>query len=225
MKPFRAKGSKVIRCSGCLLAREYCICQFKKNTHAKAEFWLLMHKEEQYKPSNTGRLIEMVLPEHSRRFIWASRTEADPEFLAMLADERYQPYIIFPDNRPGYAERVVDITQVNAQAKIPAFIILDGTWRQASRMFRHSLYLQDLPVLGIQTERESQYGLREAPEEGALCTVEVAIELLRQTHQDHAAHMLDEFFEVFNRHYVAARKWVVIPEAGVEVNNAENTGE
>lgn len=207
-KPFKAKGSNVVRCEGCMMSQLHCICDAKISLELDEkhplEIWLLMHKEESYKPSNTGRLIEDVVPNATRRFYW-HRTEPDPEFIALLKDERYQPHIIFPGDRGGYEERVVK-SAINTDTKIPVFIILDGSWRQAGRMFRLSQYLQDLPVLPLNTQRESQYRLRKAPDEFHLCTVEVGIELLHEHHQPEVASTLKSYFEHFNYQYALSRR-------------------
>ena len=140
------------RCEYCMMASATCICESalnaKKSVNINANqpvhICLLMHNEEAYKPTNTGRLIEHVLPDITHRFYW-HRTEPDEEFLALLKDENVQPYIIFPGDRGGYDDRVVEKAE-QASGKIPLFINLDGSWRQAGRMFRLSNYLQDLPV-------------------------------------------------------------------------------
>ncbi len=128
-KPFNAKGSNVPRCQYCMMAEGFCICDFASPCYVNMEVWLLMHKEEAYKPTNTGRLIEEMIPENSRRFYW-HRTEPDPDFIALLEDPTYQPHIIFPDGRGGYDDRVVS-EPIRSDGRIPAFIILDGSWRQA----------------------------------------------------------------------------------------------
>ena len=207
-KPFLAKGSKVIRCPTCLLAKDYCICNHKKpqtlDSAYPLEICLLMHREESYKPSNTGRLIEHCLPASSRRFYW-HRTEPDPLFLTLLADPKYQPYIIYPGDREGISHRVV--TEVKRDDhKIPVFIILDGSWRQAGRMFRLSKYLQHLPVLPLSTQRHSAYKLRKAPDAFHLCTCEVAMELLHCHGQGRVATALGEYFHHFNDMYDRSRR-------------------
>ena len=163
-----------------------------------------MHKEESYKPSNTGRLIEDALPESTRRFYW-HRTEPDPEFLKLLKDDRYQPHIIFPGDRGGYEDRVVS-QALNTKSKIPVFIILDGSWRQAGRMFRLSQYLQTLPVLPIKTQRLSQYKLRKAPDDFHLCTAEVAMALMEMMQADYALSSLQHLFDAFNDSYANSRR-------------------
>jgi len=207
-KPFLAKGSKVIRCPACLLAKDYCICDHKiPHTLDNAyplEIWLLMHKEESYKPTNTGRLIEHCLPKSTRRFYW-HRTTPDPLFLSLLADDKYQPHIIYPGDREGIAHRVVTAVK-REDNKIPVFIILDGSWRQAGRMFRLSKYLQHLPVLPLNTQRHSEYKLRKAPDEFHLCTCEVAMELLHSHQQKKGAQALGDYFSHFNDMYDRSRR-------------------
>ncbi len=207
-KPFLAKGSKVKRCEICLLAKNYCICEHKKpQTLDEAyplEIWLLMHKEESYKPTNTGRLIEHCLPKSTRRFYW-HRTEPDPLFLQLLSDDKYQPHIIYPGDREGIAHRVVSEVK-REDNKIPVFIILDGSWRQAGRMFRLSKYLQHLPVLPLNTQRHSEYKLRKAPDEFHLCTCEVAMELLDIHQQTQGAQALGAYFTHFNDMYDRSRR-------------------
>ena len=203
-KPFNAKGSKVKRCHDCLLAEEYCICAQRKPTVADVEIWLLMHKEEAYKPTNTGKLIEDTLPDHCRRFYW-HRTDPDPEFIKCLGDDRYIPHIIYPDDRGGYDDRLV-YEPISKAGKRAAFIILDGSWRQAGRMFRLSQYLQDIPVLPIKNQRISNYKLRKAPDEFHLCTAEVAMAVLDMSGETTAVENLQYLFDRFNQSYADARR-------------------
>lgn len=207
-KEYVAKGSNTLRCECCMLAQPLCICEKRIEHSLQAEhpvhICLLMHKEEAYKPTNTGRLIEHILPEISHRFYW-HRTNPDDGFLALLKNEKFQPYIIFPGDRGGYEERVVQHANWKNN-KIPLFIILDGSWRQAGRMFRLSKYLQDLPVLPLTSTRHSQYKLRKAPDEFHLCTAEVAIELLLQHEQKAAGDALNEYFISFNDAYAKSRR-------------------
>ncbi len=226
-KAFTARGSRLNRCPGCLMAVERCICDLRpENVSCRAQIWLLMHPEEIYKPTNTGRLLTDCLPD-TQVFYWY-RTEPNAQLLALLKDDQYQPFIIFPDDMEDYAHRVVQFDQVMAlqaeyhdscdkagktdqdnkssnRSKIPVFIILDGTWRQARRMFRKSPYLADLPVLPLKTDRLTRYALRKPASEQHLCTVEVGIELLKQAGEIQAAEAVEGYFEAFNRRYAEAR--------------------
>ena len=82
--------------------------------------------------SNTGRLIADILPD-TQAFLW-SRTEIDPALLAAINDPARQPYVVFPASYAD-AERPV-FSQLPAGGKPPLFIMLDGTWAEARKMFR-----------------------------------------------------------------------------------------
>ncbi|WP_220183912.1 tRNA-uridine aminocarboxypropyltransferase [Marinobacterium marinum] len=200
-KPFVARGSGVLRCEGCRLPQEVCICEWRYRVPAACQFWLLTHRYELYKPTNTGRLILDSI-EGTRIFEW-SRTEPSDELMAALNDERYAPCLVFPAG-DDYQERMVH--QVGGEGRIPVYIILDGTWRQARRMFRHSRYLQHLPVIEPQTDRLSRYQLRRSTIDQHLCTAEVAVALLEQVGNQAAADHLEGYFERFNRSYIATRR-------------------
>lgn len=220
-REFKSRGSFVVRCQGCQLPELNCLCPYRVEAQSHSQVWLLTHPYEHFKPTNTGRLIRDVLPE-TRVFTWY-RTAPDPELLALLADPRYAPCIIFPDDQPDYAHRVVDMDAVTGgrhkgddrkddedegnENKVPAFLIIDGTWRQARRMFRRSAYLENLPVLPLATQRLTRYRLRKPASDAHLCTAEVAVEVLRQAGDTQAAEVLDDYFDVFNDCYASSRRY------------------
>lgn len=155
-KPFTARGSKIARCHGCFLPIQSCLCSDKPNVKARAVFWLLTHNDEGYKPTNTGRLIVDSIQD-SRVFKW-SRTDPDTDFIKAISNQAYAPCIVFPSGE-SYHQRMINSASLAGQ-KIPAFIILDGTWRQARRMFRLSRYLDHLPVIEPRAGAVSRYQLR-----------------------------------------------------------------
>ncbi len=206
-RPFKARGSFVERCAGCRLPQLNCLCPFRVSAASEARFWLLTHPLEHNKPTNTGRLIGDILAT-TEVFTWY-RTAPDPTLLARLDDPRFAPFIVFPDDQPDYAERVVGpeaVSRAKDDGRIPVFIILDGTWRQARRMFRKSAYLADLPVLPLHSDRLTRYRLRKPASSAHLCTAEVAAELLRASGDAAAAASLDDYFDAFNDSYAASRR-------------------
>ncbi|TDX31509.1 hypothetical protein DFO67_103106 [Modicisalibacter xianhensis] len=206
-RPFKARGSFVERCEGCRLPMLNCLCPYRVSAHSQARFWLLTHPLEHNKPTNTGRLIGDIL-DTTEVFTWY-RTAPDTTLLARLEDRRFAPFIIFPDDQPDYADRVVGIESVDEASnagRIPVFIILDGTWRQARRMFRKSPYLEHLPVLPLHSDRLTRYHLRKPASAAHLCTAEVAAELLRQSGNTQASNILDDYFDAFNDSYAASRR-------------------
>ncbi|MCE8017850.1 DTW domain-containing protein [Halomonas sp. MCCC 1A17488] len=207
-REFKARGSFTERCAGCNLPVLNCLCPYRASAESEARVWLITHPLEHLKPTNTGRLIRDVLPA-TEVFTWY-RTAPDERLLALLDDPRFAPFVIFPDDQPDYAERVVGMEAVGAakrKDKVPVFILLDGTWRQARRIFRKSDYLDRLPVLPLATSRVTRYRLRKPASQAHLCTAEVAAELLRQSGDGEAAQVLDDYFDAFNVSYAASRRY------------------
>jgi DTW domain-containing protein YfiP len=203
-KPFNARGSRVIRCDDCLLPQADCLCACVPNATARSAFLFLMYTGECYKPSNTGRLIADVAAE-SFAFVW-DRTQPDAELLALLKNPRYQPYVVFPHEYAEASRCVSDVVPPTAEpGPIPLFIMLDGTWREAKKMFSKSPYLANFPVLGIQPSTSSNYVLREAAHLHQLCTAEVGIEVLKLAGDVQAATDLQQYFREFRRRYMAGK--------------------
>ncbi|EPJ83903.1 hypothetical protein CFT9_11276 [Pseudomonas sp. CFT9] len=162
---------------------------------------LLMHDVEPMKPSNTGWLIADVIHD-TTAFAW-SRTEVDPELLRLLADPQWQPYIVFPGEFVA-PQRVVSEVRVE-EGKRPLFILLDGTWSEARKMFRKSPYLEHLPVLSLAPEQLSRYKLRRSKRDDHFCTAEVAALCLELADDLAASEVLDAYLDVFSTHYLAAK--------------------
>lgn len=210
-RQFNARGSKVLRCENCLLPLDSCICAQRPEAQARAAFCFIMYTGECYKPTNTGRLICDVAADNYA-FVW-DRTQPDPVLLALLADKRYAPVVIFPQQYAA-PERCLPDALALSQAtfgKTPLFVMLDGTWREAKKMFR-SAYLSELPVLGIQPAQASDYVLREAAHLHQLCTAEVAIEVLRMAQESSAADSLSAYFKVFRQAYIKGKPHLINPE-------------
>lgn len=201
---FNARGSKVKRCEHCLLPQADCICASKPSVVSNSAFCFIMYTGECYKPSNTGRIIADVIADN-HAYVW-DRTRPDAAMLALLADVRYAPIVVFPQQY-AEAERCInsplELSSVQ-NGKIPLFIMLDGTWREAKKMFKSS-YLANLPVLGIQPQQASGYQLREAAHLHQLCTAEVAIEVLKLANDNSAATALQQYFDTFRSAYIAGK--------------------
>ena len=201
-REFNARGGKMDRCEQCLIAKYYCICEGAEYASCDAAVCLLMYHNESFKPSNTGRLIAEIIPDN-HAFRW-DRTSPDPALLALLNNDKYQPFVIFPAEDVE-TDRVV--TQVETHAgKQPLFIFLDGTWREAKKMIRKSPYLDNLPVLSITAEKLSDYRLRVAPHAHQLGTAEVAIMVLALAGEVDASTKLEQHFIKFRDAYLLGKR-------------------
>lgn len=209
-KPYLARGSGLVRCAGCRLIESHCVCALRPQVPTRAGMCLVMGDIEALKPTNTGWLVADVV-----RDTWAfgwSRTAADPGLLALLADPQWHPCVVFPGEFAP-PQRVVtawppepSMTGVAEAVRKPLFVLLDGTWSEARKMFRKSPYLDALPVLSLQPHQvASQYKLRRSARESHFCTAEVAALCLALAGEDPAASTLAAWFDVFSERYLSLR--------------------
>lgn len=218
-RPFHARGSKVVRCEACLLPTQNCICKFKPEAGTDVAVLFLMYKGEYYKPTNTGRLIADVVKDN-HAFLW-KRTQPDEALLNLLGNDKYFPIVVFPHEYAA-AERCIDSPPLNT-GKTLLFIFLDGTWREAKKMFVKSRYLHDFPVLGVSMDVASDYLLRESTHDFQHCTAEVGISVLALAEQQQGAQTLAHYFSVFRREYLKGKPHLqhklAFAESQVKENN------
>ena len=207
-RPFLARGGRIARCVNCMLLPNLCICDIKKIISTNSAFLLLMYDDEILKPSNTGRLIADLVPD-TYAFIW-SRTEPEHALLSLLEDDKWQPIIIFPEEYTT-KERVMS-SYTELVEKRPLFIIFDGSWAQAKKMFRKSPYLNDFPVLSFSPETISRYQVRKATKDNQLATAEVAGRVLEFIGETKNAEIMDLLFDTFKENYLLGKERKQLPE-------------
>jgi DTW domain-containing protein len=208
-KPFHARGSAPGRCERCRLYGPWCICAWQPRVDTHAGVCLLMGDIESLKPSNTGWLIADLVAE-THAFQW-SRTVIDPALIALLADPQWQPYVVFPGEFVA-PERVVTSllpatpATATGASRRPLFVLLDGTWSEARKMFNKSRYLDALPVLSLHPEQRSNYRLRRAARDDHFCTAEVGAMCLELAGEAGAAQALAAWLDLFTEHYLLGKQ-------------------
>ena len=211
-KPFNARGSSLVRCERCRLPASHCVCEWRPSVPTRAGMCLLMGDIESLKPSNTGWLIADVVPD-TFAFGW-SRTQPDPGFVALLADPAWQPVVVFPGDLVEPQRVVSDLSGLTpapapgapTTGPRPLFVLLDGTWTEARKMFRKSPHLQTLPVLSLDPGHASTYRLRRSQFDHHFCTAEVAAMCLHMAGDEAAASALSAWLQVFSHHYLRCRQ-------------------
>jgi len=217
-KPFLARGGfKRERCARCRLAVTHCMCSLRTPVPTRAGFCLLMGDIEALKPSNTGWLVADLIAD-TFAFEW-SRTAPDPALLALLRDPAWCCHVVFPGEYAA-AQRVVhsvqptDAVGPESVNRRPLFILLDGTWSQARKMFGRSPCLEHLPVLSLAPAHASNYRLRRSHRGDHFCTSEVAALCLALAGDALAAEALDAYLDVFTHHYLQARHQLPVARDG-----------
>ena len=199
-KEFKARGAALKRCTECMLEQRECICGSVSPVDTELGVCMLMYHAEYYKPSNTGQLICEVVPDNFA-YRW-QRTEVQDELLSLLNSETWFPIIVFVHDATEPSRQIRNIpAKSEIDGKRPLLIFLDGTWRQAKKMFIKSPYLDNFPVLQLSGFNKGAYQLRESYHEHHLSTVEVAFELFKQNGELELGDTLEQLFDNFRTAY------------------------
>lgn len=186
-------------CNKCGLPEINCICDKASKIKTNAKLWILSTEREFYRPSNTARLLKLINPDSTEIFLW-ERTKKPEQLIKNINDERYEAYLLFPVEDEEEQHRKVEYKNTG---KVPAFILIDGTWKEARRILRKSDYLNKLPRISLKPNFKSQYDLRRGVTEGNLCTIEAASEVLKINNEIQNSKVIDEFYRLFLRSYKA----------------------
>lgn len=198
-RPFQARGKKVERCPRCRIQVQHCICNLAPELYSDAGFLLLFYDDEILKPSNSGKLIADLI-DNTFAYIW-QRTEVNPEIVEILEDDQWFPVVVFPSEYAEPGRKLFQDELTVPKNKKPLFVMLDGTWREAKKMFRKSPYLESLPVLSITPVNLSTFQIRKSVREYQLATAEVAACALACAGESKNARVLNAWFELFNYRY------------------------
>jgi DTW domain-containing protein YfiP len=175
------------------------MCDLTPTVESNTAFLILYYDDEVLKPSNTGKLIADLIDD-TYAFIW-QRTEVEPELLKLLSEDHWFPVIVFPEAYADATRTVLKGGLVVPEGKRVLFILLDGSWREAKKMFRKSPYLNNFPVYSVDPIELSRYQVRKAARDHQLATAEVASVLLRQLNEPHNAEILEAWFDLFSYRY------------------------
>ncbi|MFW2490625.1 tRNA-uridine aminocarboxypropyltransferase [Clostridium chromiireducens] len=186
-------------CNKCGLPKINCVCNIVPKVKTKAKIWILSTEKEFYRPSNTARILKLVNSESTEIILW-ERTMSPIELIKNIEDELYDVYLVFPEEDENIQNKNFECRISN---KIPAFIILDGTWKEAKKILRKSDYIKDIPKITLKPNYKSEYTLRRGIEDGNLCTIEAAIEVLKLTNDLENAENIKEAFHLFLNSFTA----------------------
>ncbi len=206
-REFNARGKSVVRCQACQLAVRACICEWRPEVQISCDIVLLMHREELFKPTTTGRLIADIFPNQTHIFCW-QRTEPDSRLLEMLHEPHRINLLVFPDQTESANSNRVMIDENFLQShrgKKITFILLDGTWKQSGRMFHLSRWLDNIPSVFLPDVVAKSYAVRKSHLTHYLSTAEAAALCLDLFGESFSANLLRDYFTIFNQHYLATR--------------------
>lgn len=210
-REFIARGANATRCPSCLMAAFACFCDQRVVSQSPIHFTLLYHYTEIHKPTNSGRLIADLFPQQTDAYIW-SRTTPDDALLERLQSFAGNNVILFPatEKRELAGTHLLDLPQSQKPLNV---IVLDATWRLASKMLHQSRWLDAIPTFAINEEAIRSFKVRHAKHDNQFATAEVAAMLLAQANAEQQSQALARYYQTFNDHSMWSRRRQHTPNA------------
>ena len=176
----RPRGFRQVRCAGCGLTPELCVCRAFAPLASRLSISVVMSRAEARAASNSARLLALWLPGVELHVRGGADDPREPAALAA----RPGSALLFPGG-----ERVQPLPH-----GVSHLIVPDGTWAQARRIERRWFAPLGLPRVELAGPWPSVYGLRRRRE--GLCTFEaVAVALGALDDRELAAALLARFAE------------------------------
>lgn len=181
---------KKARCERCRMHEELCICAKIPRLETRTRVEILMHAQERHKPSNTGRLAHLCLPNSDIRY----RGEiGKPMSLEGLVREDYQS--VFLALTPQSLELTPEL--VAGFEKPVQLIVPDGTWAQASRMSSKIAPELGVPLVKLRADQPSQYRLRSEHHPDGMATFEAIARALGVLERDEGPRVRGDMEKIF----------------------------
>lgn len=198
------------RCPGCGLWPTLCACDRLPTVEIATPIVLVQHVGERFKPTNTGRLLERMVPS-LRVTHFPLRDIPFDEMPFEIADVDWR--VLFPREdavtlRPGAPQAGLEVLP----GKRPGFVVLDGTWHQCSRMSRRVPRARDLPCVALPPGPPSIWTVRRQHHLQGLCTFEAALRLLELFEPPERTEPLKRAFEIVTARMLFMKNKLPTPE-------------
>lgn len=189
-------------CFRCYQRREICICPILPTVQTRAEFLILRHIQEAERPSNTGRLVALAMP-NSRIIPCGSGARIglspiDDEFLRVPGT-----WLLWPDGTGTQS----DMSDLRPPDRV---VVLDATWRQARRLYSSMPVLRALPQLVLPAPKRCRDRLREQHRSDGMSTLEAVAAAVNKLEGVEAAKPLEKLYDEVVRRTISLR-WGLKP--------------
>lgn len=178
------------KCRRCLKNPRVCYCASIVPIETRCRILILQHPSEMWRPSATAKIADLALP-NARLYIKEDESD-ERELESVLSDPGVRTFIVLPH------EAVPEPAELRASGAldgsfVPAFLFLDGSWRQVRRMRHRRKWLEGLPAVTLRPQHDSMYRIRRQAQPGHLSTLEAVALLLSQVEDrpERFGHLLD----------------------------------
>jgi DTW domain-containing protein YfiP len=172
------------RCPRCRLHASLCVCALIARIATRTRLVLVIHRREERKPTNTGRLAIECLS-NSQAIVRGHQSSPSAPF---TWDGSTQPLFLYP-----HAD-ATPIARFAASERPVTLIVPDGTWRQAAKVRARVPGLGDVPCVSIEPDAPTMYRLRNETRYGGLATIEAIARALGVLEGGHVRSALEEVF-------------------------------
>ena len=151
-----------LRCVRCRMHEGLCVCALIPRIETRTRLVLVLHRDEERKPTNTGQLAALCLP-NSEVYVRGALDRPAPRF---IDDPTRQPLLLYPH------ESAIPIASFAASARPVTLIVPDGTWRQAGKVHKRMPGLAGVPCVSLPPDVPTTYRLRAEFHGDRLATLE-----------------------------------------------------
>ena len=150
-------------CWDCRRPKRVCYCAAVRPIETRTRVVILQHPRESDVPINTARIAELSLSNSTLHV--GIDFSSDGALLKALGDPAAPPVLLYP------SEDAKDLALEPPSGPV-TLVVIDGTWWQASKLFKQNPFLQVLPRYGLAPSEESRYRIRREPAAHCLSTIE-----------------------------------------------------
>ncbi|HYP75172.1 MAG TPA: tRNA-uridine aminocarboxypropyltransferase [Polyangiaceae bacterium] len=150
-------------CWDCRRPTRVCYCAAVQPIDTQTRVVILQHPRESDVPINTARIAELALSNSSLHV--GLDFAADRALQAALSDPDAPAVLLYP------SDDAKDLVRDPPPGPV-TLVVIDGTWWQASKLFKLNPLLQALPRYGLAPSAESRYRIRREPAAHCLSTIE-----------------------------------------------------
>lgn len=197
-------------CRICRLRKLACFCDSWPNLNSNLVLNIVEHGEELKKDSNTALLLWKALPD-SLMQIWQRKEAIFDDDVCSERDSESLPVLLMPARmanayrgEEGRSHPMLHESELLGRA----FVLLDGSWQQARKMYRQSLELQCLPCYELTPDEKfplKDFKLRRNQQTEGFCSAQAIALLLWRMGDETGARALLAAYEQFSQHVMASR--------------------
>lgn len=189
-----------VRCPRCVMHEDLCVCSLVPNLPTRTRVLLMIHAQEIVKPSNTGRLANLCLPNSEIRL--RGTRDGKPLDLENLITEDHETWLL------TLSDRSEEITpeMVEKLTKPVRLLVPDGTWSQASRL--GSMLARKLPEakhVMLKATKPSEYRLRSEHLADGMATFEAVARTLGFLEGPQVQEEMEKIFRIMTERTLYVR--------------------